>query len=64
MSDEIAYTYDEKLNPDGVSLDGVPLRDLTAAEFAALPKRWQEAVKREPYYVAVAPKKAPAKKED
>lgn len=52
MDDKLAYIYDANQNPGGAVLDGVPLRDLTAAEFAALPERWQAAVKREPFYAA------------
>lgn len=58
---DIAFVYDQSKAPivgyvDGVpvygGLDGVPARDLTQAEFDALPERWQKAVLREPYYVA------------
>lgn len=59
--DEIAYTYDEKKNPDSTWLDGVPRRDLTAADFKRLPKHLQAAVKAQPYYVATAKKEAPKK---
>lgn len=62
--DEIAYTYDPGKNPDSVVLDGVPLRDLTRAEFEALPKKWQAAVNREPFYVPVKPAKTAVNKED
>ena len=33
----IARYYDAEKNPDGGSLPGVPLRDLSEDEFAALP---------------------------
>lgn len=60
--DEIAFTYDEKKNPDGTWIDGVPLRHLTKAEFKALKPHLQAAVKREAYYVAVEKEAAkPAK---
>jgi hypothetical protein len=52
MSDEIAFKYDEKKNPGGTWIDGVPLADLTAARFKRLPKHLQAAVKAQPYYVA------------
>lgn len=43
-SDPIARYYDEAKNPDGAFLPGVGLRDLTEAEFAALPEYLQESV--------------------
>lgn len=52
MSDEIVFTYDAKKNPEGTWIDGVPLRDLTKAEFKSLKPHLQAAVKREAYYVA------------
>ena len=63
MSD-IAFTYDEKKNPHGYIIDGVPLRDLTMAEFERLTPERKKAVQREPFYVKVSTtKKAAALKE-
>lgn len=61
MSDDIAFTYDEKKNPAGLWLDGVPLRDLTAAEFKALKPHYQAAVKEQPFYVKASSAKASKK---
>lgn len=60
---DIAFVYDQSKAPivgyvDGApvygGLDGVPARDLTQAEFEALPERWQKAVIREACYVPAA----------
>lgn len=52
MTDELAFVYDASQNPQGEHLDGVPLRDLTRAEYGELPEVWQRAVTAVPYYVA------------
>lgn len=44
MSEKIARYYDETKNPEGGQLPGVPLRDLTDAEFDALPTWLQQSV--------------------
>lgn len=49
----LAFRYDEKKNKEGTWLDGVPLADLTAEQFAALKPHYRAAVKATPYYVAV-----------
>ena len=70
---DIAFVYDQSKapivgyvdgNPVYGGLDGVPARDLTQAEFEALPERWQKAVVREACYVPVAdvPAAAPVEK--
>lgn len=46
----IARYYDEARNPEGAFLDGVPLRDLTEEEFAALPAWLQASVDASPLY--------------
>lgn len=51
--DDIAFHYDATKNKQGSWLDGVPLRDLTTAEYGALPAVWQQAVIQQPYYVPV-----------
>lgn len=67
MSESIARYYDETKNPEGGMLPGVPLRDLTEAEFAALPPWLQESLDALPCYRKTpppretAPLKAPAK---
>lgn len=54
--EEIAFTYDETKNPDGAFLAGVGLRDLTTAEFAALPEWLQRSVEACPFYVKASTK--------
>jgi hypothetical protein len=44
MSDRIARYYDSEKNPEGGQLPGVPLRDLTAAEFEAFPEWLQNSI--------------------
>lgn len=51
--DKTVFTYDEKLNPDGAYLAGVPLRDLTESEFVTLPEWLQRSVEACPFYVRV-----------
>lgn len=51
--DEILYSYDAERNPRNGFLSGVPLRDLTVAEFAALSASKQTAVEKAAYYVKV-----------
>lgn len=41
---EMVYTYDETKNPEGAYLAGVPLRDLTVEDVAALPEWLQRSV--------------------
>ena len=56
MSDErVARHYDASKNPDGASLPGVPLRDLTQAEFDALPAWLQLSVDASMFYRKTAP---------
>ena len=54
--DDLVYTYDPKKNPHNEHLDGVPRRDLTLTEFAALAPKLQESVRRTPFYVPVKKK--------
>lgn len=62
---EIARYYEEGKNPDGGMLPGVPLRDLTKAEFDALPVWLQLSIDASPFYrktrppTQTAPLKAP-----
>lgn len=67
MSD-VLYTYDESKAPivgyvSGVPqrgvLDGVPMRDLTQADFDRLPERLKKAVTSVPYFVPVVGVAAP-----
>lgn len=52
--------YDEKANPTGATLPGVPLRDMTAEEFEALPVWLQYSVDAQPFYRKTALPKAAA----
>lgn len=63
----IARFYDESKNSDGAFFPGVPLRDLTDADWDALPQRLRESADASPMYrktkppSETAPLKAPAK---
>lgn len=59
-----ARYYDAGKNPDGAFLPGVPLRDLTDDELAALPPHLQAGVAAAPFYRTTKPKAAPAAEED
>lgn len=63
MSESIARYYDESKNPDRAFFPGVPLRDLTEADWDALPQRLRESVDASPFYRKTAPPKPPAPKE-
>lgn len=52
---KIARYYDEAKNPDGAGLPGVPLRDLTEEEYAALPEWLQQSVDNLPFYRRTRP---------
>lgn len=41
---QIAAIYQPENNPQGLWLEGVPLRDLTVEEWAALKENWQRAL--------------------
>lgn len=56
MSDTIARYYDERKNPDGAFLPGVPLADLTEEQFDALPKWLQLSVDASPFYRKTKPR--------
>ncbi len=56
----IARYYDEGKNEDGRAFDGVPLRDLTEDEFAALPPWLQASVDASPLYRKTKPRTEPA----
>jgi hypothetical protein len=56
MSDEkTARYYEAGKNPEGGMLPGVPLRDLTESEFAALPDWLQRSVDASPFYRKTRP---------
>ena len=55
--------YDARANPEGAELPGVPLRDLTAEEFEALPRWLQYSIDAQPFYRKTAPAKKAAKEE-
>jgi hypothetical protein len=57
-SDTIVYRYHPQQNPHSAHLPGVPLRDLTAAEVAALPAWLQRSLAACPFYSRV---RAPAR---
>lgn len=50
----IVYRYNADMNPEGALLDGVPLRDLTAEDVAALPAHLQRSVADCLFYEPVA----------
>jgi hypothetical protein len=52
----IARYYDESRNEDGRAFDGVPLRDLTDEEFAALPEWLQLSVDASSLYRKTKPR--------
>lgn len=63
MSTEpIARYYDEAKNPDGAFLPGVPLADLTEAQFEALPDWLRLSVDASPFYRKTKPNATPAPK--
>ena len=53
--------YDASRNPEGGQLPSVPLRDLPAEEFEALPVWLQYSVDAQPFYRKTEPRTAPAK---
>lgn len=50
MSEKIAFYYRPEANPEGQFIAGVPLRDLSEGEAAALPKHLLAAVRAAPFY--------------
>lgn len=50
MSVIISRYYDASKNPDQAFFPGVPLRDLTEDEWAALDERQQAAIDAAPFY--------------
>ena len=59
MSDSITVRYLPDKNPETHHIPGIPLRDLTAAEFAALPPWLQESVRVCAFYAVEDPTPAP-----
>jgi hypothetical protein len=57
--DDIAIRYHPRRNPSGAALGGVPLRDLTRAEFQALPEWLRRAVVASPCYT-IARRRVPS----
>lgn len=55
----IVYRYNADMNPEGAVLDGVPLRDLTAEDVAALPPHLQRSVADCLFFEPVAQDSAP-----
>lgn len=51
---DVAYTYDPAANPDGLFLEGVPLRDLTFADLDRLSQPLREALAVQSFYLLVA----------
>lgn len=51
---DVAYTYDPAANPEGLYLDGVPLRDLTFADLDRLSQPLREALAVQPFYTLIA----------
>lgn len=51
---DVAYTYSPAANPDGLYLEGVPLRDLTFEDLDRLSQPLREALAAQPFYTLVA----------
>lgn len=51
---DVAYTYDPDANPDGLYLEGVPLRDLTFEDLDRLSEPLRTALAAQPFYTLVA----------
>lgn len=51
----IRYRYLSEYNPQGAAFPGVPLRDLTQAEYDVLPRWIQASVGAAPFFEAVEP---------
>lgn len=60
---DIARYYDAAKNPEGATLPGVALRDLTEDEFRALPTWLQDSIDACPFYRKTAPRSAKGEKE-
>ena len=60
-SDKIARKYDPGKNPEGASIAGVPLRDITIAEWESFPAWVKQSV--DAWAAYSAPKGAPEKQE-
>lgn len=56
MSEAIARYYDESKNPDRAFFPGVPLRDLTQADYDALSKHQQASIDASPLYRKTKPR--------
>lgn len=48
---QLAFRYDESKNTRGAFIAGVPLRDLTTAEFDELPNHLQRSIEAAEFYV-------------
>lgn len=55
--DKIAVKYNERKNPNGYTIDGAPLRDMTLTEWGRLPEQVRLSVANAPYYEIVADRK-------
>lgn len=60
---DIAIRYHPRRNPEGATLTGVPLRDLTRAEYLALPEWLRRAVVASPCYTIARRRVAPGPSE-
>lgn len=65
MSDEpvIAYYYRPEHNPEGGALPGVPLADLTKAQFDAFPAWLQASITALPCYTTAKPRAVKTEKD-
>lgn len=61
MSDKTVYTYLSDKNPGEAHLPGVPLRDLTEADIAAMPAWLRAWVAACPFYRATTREKGERK---
>lgn len=57
-----AWYYDESKNPEGATIPGVPLRDLTEDEFKALPEWDRNSVEKWDAYRKTNPAPTPRKR--
>lgn len=65
MSEPIARYYDPTKNPEGATLPGVPLRDITESEWGAIPDWLKPSIDACSFYLKTKAKAAqPAAKEE
>lgn len=60
----IMFRYDEKKNPEGAHLPGVPLADISNEEYLAMPDWLRESLKSAPFYSYAQSGRKPAAAEE